>query len=55
MLPTDICRTCARQADNLLALSMCIEKYMNKRISDMLHELTHNDVSNLKYLRNLFI
>lgn len=55
MLPTDICRTCARHAENLLALSTCIEKYMNKRISDMLHELTHKDVSNFKYLKNLFI
>lgn len=46
MLPTNICRTCAQQTDNLLALSTCTETYVNKSISEMLHELTHNDVGN---------
>ncbi|KAH8395554.1 hypothetical protein KR222_011147 [Zaprionus bogoriensis] len=43
MSPVDICRTCAQQTNNLLALSSCVEKYDNKSISDMLQELTQND------------
>lgn len=44
MLPTDICRTCALQDDSLLPLATRTNKYANKSFSDILHELTQNDV-----------
>ncbi|KAH8358981.1 hypothetical protein KR093_003626 [Drosophila rubida] len=43
MLPTDICRTCALHNVKLFALSTRTEKYANKSLCDILHELTQND------------
>ncbi|XP_023178872.2 zinc finger protein Xfin isoform X2 [Drosophila hydei] len=43
MLPMDICRTCTQHDDSLLPLATCTDKYANKSLNDMLHELTQND------------
>ncbi|XP_034659826.1 zinc finger protein Xfin [Drosophila subobscura] len=43
MLPSNICRTCAVQNNNLLPLSTSLDKHTNKSFYDALQELTQID------------